>query len=318
MGKRTIPTGKSCLTSSVLSSFLTVMTVALVFCAACGPLVNDWSGHPTAPRAAYRVNQSTGISSGALLASANFKQLVVEIQSVHGFAPSAEAIAHFQHFLEARLDKPGGITIKLDGEVPSGGTAYSSEGAATIEGRNRRFFPVKDQLTVYVLFLDGASTSDTPSSLTLGMAYANTSIAIFENTLRTEAAKVAGLQTWVAEATILEHEFGHLLGLVHAPLVDLSSHEDLAHPGHCKASGCLMSFGGDTSAILSGLANQQPPALDANCLRDLQCAGGKASDGISCSSPITPSPSPAPSASPSPSPAPSASPSPSPAPSARP
>lgn len=274
-----------------LSIFLTgaVLFALAGMSSACGPLVNDWTDHNNAPAAAYQTTQAVGRSAQDLLSNTNFKRLNVEIQSVRGFAPTSQALTHLQRFLGAQLSKPNGITVAVSGDFggstsaaasrsasPVPATTYTVSDIRSFELRNRHQYPRKDGQSIYILFLDGAAADDSGDTKTLGQAYGNTSIVIYENTLRTEAAKISGLQPWVAEATVMEHEFGHLLGLVNNPTTSKVAHEDSTHPGHCKESTCLMYYTADTTAILPSLAaSGQPPELDENCKQDLKAAGGQ-------------------------------------------
>lgn len=257
-----------------LSNILTVLGVCAL--GACTPFTNDWTNHRSAPDASYQTTLLAGNSAQDLMSSTNFKSIVVEIGAVHGFAPTQESLNHLQTFLEARLDKPNGINIVIGEEIPPSpaGTTYSVTQIRALEDRYRDQLPKKDQLTVYYLFLDGASSDDNGASKILGQAHRNTSVAVFENTLRTESAKYPNLPPWLIETTVMEHEFGHLLGLVHNPITDVAHHEDPAHPNHCVHNTCLMYYAADSTALLASLGNQ-PPALDPDCLQDLKTAGGK-------------------------------------------
>jgi hypothetical protein len=297
------------LTSGALSIFLTVtgpfaLAGIAALSAACAPVVNDWSDHTKNPASAYRTGLAAGNSSSDLLKNDHFSKIAVEIQSVHGYAPTAEALTHLQGFLEARLNKPGGVTIVNTGNLPAkattapstsggalpaesagttvaSGPSYSANDVQALEHRYRRMYPKKDQFAAYVLFLDGASADDPASTTgkTLGQAGGNTSIVVYENTLRAAVAANTAVQPWVVEATVMEHEFGKLLGLVHAPTSDIAHHEDMKHPGHCSSPSCLMYHGNDTTDYVTGLTGPSgsftPPSLDSNCLQDLKTAGGK-------------------------------------------
>jgi hypothetical protein len=300
------------LISSGLSIFLTVSGVCVLsfFGGACAPLVNDWSDHTSAPKSAYQTGLAAGNSASDLLKNEHFAKVTVEIQSVRGYAPTPEALTHLQNFLQDRLNKPGGITIVNTGTIPgkaasttttstsgsalpttgatastgtasASGPSYASSEIQALAHRYRRQYPRKNQLAVYILFVDGTSADDSPASATktLGQAAGNTSITIFQGAVRAAAATNPAVQPWVIEATAMEHEFGRLLGLVHAPTSDIAHHEDQKHPGHCSSPTCLMHQGNDTSDFVTALTGPtgsfQPPSLDSNCLQDLKAAGGK-------------------------------------------
>jgi hypothetical protein len=87
------------------------------------------------------------------------------------------------------------------------------------------------------------------------------------------------------ETYILEHDFCHLLGLTNDGATMVTAHESSDHKAHCENENCLMYWKADENMLLvdllSGVNNQESgngdllPTLDANCIADLQAAGGK-------------------------------------------
>ena len=71
------------------------------------------------------------------------------------------------------------------------------------------------------------------------------------------------------ESTVLEHEFGHLMGLVNLGTPEKITHQDVAHGNHCTDPNCLMYWEKEFS--MAGFV----PKLDSNCLNDLRGNGGK-------------------------------------------
>jgi predicted Zn-dependent protease len=275
MGKTANKSAGLRLTFKGLSISLTVAGICVLSALAsgCNPFSNDWKNHRVAPDASYQTGLQAGNSSRDLLSADHFRSVTVEIQSVRGFGPAQESINRLQKFLENHLNKPGGVNVVLSDDIPAApaqGTTYSVAQERALEDRYRRQFPQKDQIAVYFLFLDGAS----PDEGTLGQAYRNTSVAVFENTLRQEAAKYPNLPRWLIETVVMEHEFGHLLGLVNNPISQQSPHEDANHPAHCTEGKCLMYYAADTTAILGSLSGTVPD-FESQCLQDLKAAGGK-------------------------------------------
>lgn len=237
---------------------------------ACRLLVNDLSDRQIpGNESVYNPTLKPGSASRALLSDRDFRRLVVEIQAVADHYPAQEAINSLQRFLEKTLSKPGGIEIRLSEPIPPAGNAsLTIADVRAIEDRNRQVFSEKDRVGVYVLFLD-AKASDTRGSFRmLGQAHRNTSIVIYEKTLR-ELAEAQGQNAatplWVLEATIIQHEFGHLLGLVNLGAAPgQSANEDLEHPRHCSNPSCLMHFTSETPDSLAQ-PRTRPPELDAAC-----------------------------------------------------
>ena len=81
------------------------------------------------------------------------------------------------------MNKPGGIQY-IERVIPDqAGAPFSIEEIREIENANRSVFNQGDDLAVYVFFSNGASENDTNNSVTLGTAYRNTSIVIYQKTL---------------------------------------------------------------------------------------------------------------------------------------
>ena len=72
--------------------------------------------------------------------------------------------------------------------------------------------------------------------------------------------------------TLLEHEFGHLLGLVGQGTPMQIDHRDAVNGAHCNNPGCLMFY---TIETMSAGSNYVSPDFNANCKADLKANGGK-------------------------------------------
>ncbi|NRT12129.1 membrane metalloprotease [Flavobacterium sp. 14A] len=219
----------------------------------------------------------TGSSSRDLLSDAKFKSMVVELVYVKGFEPSAAAVANFVSFIEARTFKPGGITVlKREIESPAK-TVYTTTDIAAIEDANRTKFNNGTEIAVWAYFSDGASAENEGNSVVLGIAYRNTSFVIFENTIRRNTSSNPFSNTRsLLEATVMEHEFGHILGLTNLGAPLQSNHEDPDNSKHCVVESCLMYFSSEMQVGIGAMAAAGAvPQLDAQCLADLRANGGR-------------------------------------------
>lgn len=219
--------------------------------------------------------QQVGQSAHDLLAADNFDKLVVELQYAGGFKPTQAAVDTLQAFLERRLNKPNGISIVLDAITAPGNTQYSLNDIVQIEDSNRQQYNQGKTIAVYYFFADGDYSGNTNNSKVLGLSYRNTSIVIFENTIQSLSGGLGQPSTSILEATVMEHEFGHILGLVNNGTPMVVNHEDPNHKGHCNNSNCLMYYNVNTSDVISNLSGGSIPKLDQNCLNDLKNNGGK-------------------------------------------
>lgn len=73
----------------------------------------------------------------------------------------------------------------------------------------------------------------------------------------------------------MNHEFGHLFGLVNIGTDMVENHEDTEHSKHCDKNNCLMYYASETTEIASFLIGNDIPELDENCKNDLIANGGK-------------------------------------------
>jgi len=219
---------------------------------------------------------TTGESAHDILSADDFTTLKVELVYVTGFKPRAETVENLQTFLEDRLNKPGGISI-IETEISEGGEApYSSQEIRDLEDANRVFYNTGNTIALYVFFADGANVNDTQFSKTIGSAYRNTSVVIYEKTVQ-EFSDETGEPTRVAlESTTLLHEICHLLGLVNLGTALQSDHEDPLNSKHCVVEDCLMFF---QTEIQGGIFKMKSltelTPLDSQCLADLVANGGK-------------------------------------------
>jgi hypothetical protein len=220
--------------------------------------------------------KSVGDSAGDLLDDVNFTDLYIEIFHVEGLEPSSSTMDNFKTFLTDRLHKPEGITIHLTEIASPGQEVYSIADIRNLEDDIRTAYNQSTTLKVFGLFLDGEYSENTENGSVLGVAYRNTSFVLFAETLREFSGQPLAPSTTVLETTVLNHEFGHLLGLVNAGTPLQSTHQDEEHGRHCTTDDCLMYWTAETGeGLLNMISGGTVPELDAACLTDLQANGGK-------------------------------------------
>lgn len=241
--------------------------IALFFIASFACNKEDDINDPSNPD--FLHGRSVGASANELLSSNKYKSLKIEVQYMTGFAPDNAALTHLQNFLSGYLNKPNGITI-VTKEIPASSNGTSDVNAIeAIEKQNRSAFTTGDQIALYILYTNGEYSNNQ----TLGIAYKNTSAAIFGKTISDNSGGLGQVNRTKLEATVLEHELGHLLGLV-----DIGSPMQTPHKSngnHCNNNNCLMYFASETTDVLGFLLTGNIPPLDANCIADLRGNGGK-------------------------------------------
>jgi hypothetical protein len=216
-------------------------------------------------------NRPVGASANEILSSSGYSSLKIEVQYMTGYPPDAAALNHLQNTLSSLLNKPSGITI-ITKEIPaSSKTTLSVNDIIDIEKNNRTAFTSGKELAVCILYTNGNYTDNN----VLGIAYKNTSVAIFGKMIYDNSGGIGQASRTKLEATVLEHELGHLIGLVDLGSTMQAGHKDAAHGNHCNNSNCLMYYASETSDILGFLITGNIPSFDANCRADLHANGGK-------------------------------------------
>ena len=274
---------------------------------ACTKKTNDPTTDPTPVQVDKSANLlAAGESANDILSNSAFANMKVEIAYVTGFRPTSEAMAEFVSYLNTYTFKEGIELVYTELPSPNKETLTLQE-IADLETENRTVYTDGDTLGVYIYFADAPSDGDIEEDdlVTLGAVYRNTTMVIHEVTIRQLAARSLIISNADVETATINHEFGHLFGLVNLGSVPVNDHEDIASDNHCDIPGCLMraelQFGspsGKSSALAAknelqsscsltgksvlqmferssskGLANAVP--LDAECILDLRANGGR-------------------------------------------
>ncbi|MBT8280663.1 MAG: hypothetical protein KJO16_03725 [Muriicola sp.] len=257
--------------------------IGLFLLAACTKDSNGPGGNDPDPIDKSANLLATGDSANDILTNDTFTTLLIEIGYVTGFQPSAEAMNNFQAFLQARTFKQD-IQVQYL-ELPSPNeNDLSLQEIADLESENRTAFNEGSTLAIYIYFADAPADTDDPQegTVTLGAVYRNTSMVIYESTVRELGVNNSQITIADVETAALNHEFGHLLGLVDLGSPPVNAHEDPNAEHHCDINGCLMraelQFGGGLLGMMNkriSTGKAAVPGLDDECIADLQANGGK-------------------------------------------
>ena len=223
-----------------------------------------------------------GASANDLLSNANFDRIVIQIGFVTGFRPTAQTMDSFVQFIQERTFKQNIEVEYLELDSPAEESLTLQE-IADLEEENRTEYNDGTTLALYIYFADSPSEGDDEDEglVTLGAVYRNTSMIIFERTIRTLAARSLSITISDVETATLNHEFGHLFGLVNLGTIPVNDHEDIIRDdsgnpvldangneqrnNHCNVDGCLMqaqlTFGSPTARALA----KGPDALVSPC-----------------------------------------------------
>jgi hypothetical protein len=213
--------------------------------------------------------QTLGTSARDLLSADRYTSLTVEIGYMPGLAPDNASIQHLTTFLNTYIHKPGGIKILTTPLAATDKKALSISELVLLEKRSRSVFTLGASLAVYILIVD-AGYADNAN--TLALSYWNTSTCLFGKKIQANSGGAGQVSRTLLVTTLLEHEFGHLMGLVDQGSPMQNDHKDADHGAHCINPSCLMYHAVETTGI-DGTGTV--PELDAQCAADLKANGGK-------------------------------------------
>lgn len=214
---------------------------------------------------------AVGASAKDLLRAANYTSIKIEIQYMPGFAPDAASVNNALAFLNTLVNKPSGITT-IQTQIPTAGKPVMTlNDIVEVEKNYRTVYTSGNQLGVYLLYTDGKYSEATA----LGLAFRNTSMAVLGKTITDNSGGFGQVSRTKLETTVVEHELGHILGLVNLGTPMVTNHQDASNPNHCNNSNCLMFHGTNTTSVMGMLGGGSVPPLDANCKADLTANGGK-------------------------------------------
>jgi hypothetical protein len=243
---------------------------------ACGdgvttPIDDDPGPNPPTG-SSYDHARAPGASAGDLLSADDYDRMVVQVHYVEGFRPTDAGLQHLADFLATRVNKPNGIVLQIEAPLQITQQAtYTTAEVRAIEQAHRSVYTEGTTLGVHLLFLNGAFDAQ---ANVLGIAYNNTSMAIFEEQIEDHTGGALEPSQAIVEGTVANHEFGHILGLVANGSDMQVEHQDEPNGHHCDDPDCLMYYAVRTTDFLSNLLGGMPD-LDANCLADLAANGGK-------------------------------------------
>lgn len=260
------------LNMNLLKKFgLFLVSCSLLFIISCSDSSTD--SDTDTPPAEFNSNAAPGDSAQSFLEGDQYTSLQVEIDYMPGQEPTQEGLNNLQTFLEERLNKQT-ISLNTPTEItPESQSSYSADEIRALEKEYRDNYTEAGSNTLHVYFLvaDGEYSSN---SNVLGIAYWNTSVAFFGQTIE----NVSGTPPTAPseekiESTVFRHEFGHIMGLVGNGSPTQSDHKT-SGSAHCTQDGCLMEPSVETANFFENFSGEIPP-LDEYCIQDLQANGGK-------------------------------------------
>ena len=184
--------------------FILFFTLTTIF--SCKSDDND--GNVDDPRAENL--KLLGRSAEDILSDDIYTSMIVEFVYTSSYPPKQATIDRFRDLLNERINKPGGITFVENVITIPLESSYSIEEIKDIEEEYRTKYTTDDTIALYIFFSNAEAESDTPNIKTLGTAYRNTSLVIYEKTLHL-VSESHNVDLELLEGSTLHHEFGHIL-----------------------------------------------------------------------------------------------------------
>ena len=221
-------------------------------------------------------NLAVGASAEDLLSGDTFGKLILEIQYPKGYALPSGTLTDIENFLNKYINKPQGVQIITSEISVPANSQYSYNEIRAIEDNNRTQFNNENTMATYLFLADADYEGNSGNQKVLGVAYRNTSMALFQKTIQDLSGGIGQPSERMVTTTVLTHEIGHILGLVNVGTPMVTDHQDVDHGHHCDNDACLMFWLAETGGIVDNLLNlSAPPDLDDQCKADLKANGGK-------------------------------------------
>ena len=196
-------------------------------------------------------------------------KLVVEIDAVRGWEPSAGALRLLRDRLTKIVDKPEGVQFLPTQIIPRTEPGEGDEPFyVRTEKKYRSHHSTRAAIVLYLLYVDGDSGS------VLAAAYSSSAVVVFKQTI-VESAATPLVTAQSIENAVLVHEAGHILALVNIGYTSPRKHEDPQHNHHSNNENSVMYWAVDNVGVAGLLGGRRAPptefdAADLADLRDLK------------------------------------------------
>lgn len=207
-----------------------------------------------------------------LIRSDYYTKLVFELDAVAGREPYDSSKTDLIVGLEPLLDKPDGFEWRDDDELESMGSdhAWTFDELDALAKANFDAPLDQNAIAIHILMVDGHSAQDGDGGVILGLAWANTHLVLFKDTIEDLCAGsslpsvLRERQCRGTELGILTHEIGHVIGLVENPLPMVEPHRDPDHGAHDVSDECIMYWTYQGEALFDRLGDQLLGGGDAD------------------------------------------------------
>jgi hypothetical protein len=210
--------------------------------------------------------RTLGTAARDILSASPYTALELEVNYMPGYLPDDAVINHVKNYLAELTNKPVGITYVPAQFSRTVSNPISLNEVVSLEKSIRTRFTKSQTLAIHIMIVDAEySTADI-----LGISYWNTSMCVFGRTVTKFSGRPGLVSKNQLMTTLIEHEMGHILGLVDQGTPMVTAHKS-NNGAHCTNTSCLMYHIIETS----GNSSTPIPTLDDRCRADLRANGGK-------------------------------------------
>jgi hypothetical protein len=234
-----------------------------------GPGASDPGGDDDGggTRTEFNSDAAPGDSARAFLNDDPFPVLAVEIDYMEGHDPTQEALDSLKASLNTHLNKST-IVLRSPTQIPTDDkSTYTADQIRELEDQHRDHYTRAESDTLWAHFLVVDGTFDDEN--VLGIAYFNTSMAFFGQTIDEVSGGATQPPRYKVEATVFRHEFGHNLGLVSNGTPMEEDHHDEANGPHCTNDQCVMDHAIETTDYFSNIFDGTVPSFEEFCTADM-------------------------------------------------
>ncbi|MCK5547648.1 MAG: hypothetical protein KAI64_01440 [Thermoplasmata archaeon] len=186
----------------------------------------------------HMLTKFPGGSAKDYLSDERFTEMIVEIDYVVGFEPDSWSLNTFETKMYKYVSKSS-VVVQVDDPITLQGT-NDPEG---LEGDYRDYYTEGDTAVVYIVYVSGEAQN---GENVAGVTYSGSSIGIYKeliiNNIPDTRPDYMDLRR-TAEANILLHEFGHVVGLINeVGFQSAYDREDSSHPNHSEYDDSIMYY----------------------------------------------------------------------------
>jgi len=214
----------------------------------------------------FNSEAAPGSSAEAFLSDTDYTELKLEVDYMSGHEPTESALDSLRSALERHVSKTT-ISIQSPSEIPAAEEGpYSADAVRSLEDTHRdHYTDAQDEAVwAYFLIVDGKFTTEN----VVGIAYYNTSMAFFGETIEEISGGATQPSQKQVEATVFRHEFGHNLGLVNNGIPMQENHQDKENGAHCTNDQCVMYHAIETTDYFANLF-ESIPSFEQFCTDDM-------------------------------------------------